>query len=401
MRIAFINSVTFGSTGGIICSLADLASAQGDDAYICVPDGRHHQERNEKNFIPIGGRLSEDLHILLGRFTGLQGMFSIIATHRFVAKLKAIDPDVIHLHNLHNSYVNLPILFRYLKKIRKKVIWTLHDCWALTGHCPHFDMIGCQKWKTECHNCPIYTKYPKSYVDSSCYLHKKKKKWFLGLHDLTIVTPSEWLSEQVKMSFLREYPIQVIHNGIDLSVFTPRKSDFRQKYGIGNQFMILGVSFDWNDKKGFDVFISLAQRLPDDYQIVLVGVNEKIEALLPKNVISIRRTHNREELAEIYTAADLLVNPTREDTYPTVNMEALACGTPVLTFRTGGSPEIIDESCGCVVDKNDVEGMLKEIIRIRQEKPYTREACLKKAETFNKDDRFYEYLSLYSKADMT
>lgn len=213
---------------------------------------------------------------------------------------------------------------------------------------------------------------------------------------MTLVTPSEWLAGLVKQSFLKDYPIRVINNGIDLEVFKPTPSNFRETYGCGDKKIALGVAFGWGARKGLDVFLDLAKRLDSErYQIVLVGTDENVDKQLPNTVISIHRTQNQTELAKIYTAADVFVNPTREENYPTVNMEALACGTPVLTFQTGGSPEILDVTCGSVVPKNDIDALYREIIRICETAPYSIEACLKKAKQFDKNEKFQEYIDLY------
>jgi glycosyltransferase involved in cell wall biosynthesis len=208
---------------------------------------------------------------------------------------------------------------------------------------------------------------------------------------MTIITPSEWLAGLVKQSFLKDYPVRIINNGIDLSVFKPTVGNFREKYGLKNKKIVLGVSMMWSAAKGLDVFVHLANTLSEDYQVVLIGTDDIVEKSLPKNVISIHRTQNAEELAEIYSSADIFVNPTREENYPTVNMEALACGTPVVTFRTGGSPEMLDETCGSIVDCDDIERLEKEIIRICKENPYSIDACLNKAKGFDKNDKFKEY----------
>ena len=258
-------------------------------------------------------------------------------------------------------------------------------------------MAKCDRWKAGCGNCP-YPKdsYPQANVDRTAKMWRLKKKWFTGVENMTIVTPSQWLAELVKESFLQEYPVKVIHNGIDLSVFRPTDGDFRQKYGIGDKYMLLGVADSWGERKGLDVFIELSKRLdPARYQIVLVGTNDGVDKLLPDGVISIHHTEDQHELAEIYTAADLFVNPTREENYPTVNMESLACGTPVVTFRTGGSPECLDETCGSVVDRDDIDALEKEICRIEAERPYSREACLRRAGSFDKELLFRGYMDLY------
>ena len=223
---------------------------------------------------------------------------------------------------------------------------------------------------------------------------KKKKEWFTGVKDLTIVTPSEWLADLVKKSFLSEYPIKVINNGIDLNIFKPTQSDFRDAHGIEG-LMLLGVAFGWGKRKGLDIFVELSKRLGNEYQIVMVGTDDVIDKQLSSSIISIHRTNNQQELAEIYSAADLMVNPTREDNYPTVNMESIACGTPVLTFETGGSPEIVDVNTGAVVPCDDVDKMIQEIERICKENPYSEEDCIRKAQVFDKWRKFQEYIELY------
>ena len=213
--------------------------------------------------------------------------------------------------------------------------------------------------------------------------------------DLTVVTPSRWLADVVGESFLRDCPVRVIHNGIDLSVFRPTESDFREKHGLTGKRILLGVAFGWDERKGLDVFIELARRLSDSYRIVLVGTDDRVDRMLPDSILSIHRTQDQRELAEIYSVADLFVNPTREENYPTVNMESLACGTPILTFRTGGSPEILDETCGAVVERGDVDALEAEIVRICDTEPYSAEACLTRAAGFDLHERFREYVHLY------
>ncbi len=227
---------------------------------------------------------------------------------------------------------------------------------------------------------------------------KLKRKWFTGVQNMTIITPSEWLANLVRQSYLKEYPIKVINNGIDLNVFKPTKSDFRQKHHLENKYILLGVAFGWGKRKGLDVFIDLAKRLDDRFQIVLVGTNDDVDKLLPANIISVHKTNNQQELAEIYTAADLFVNPTREENYPTVNMESISCGTPVLTFKTGGSPEIPNVKTGYVVDVDDIDEMERQIIKICTERVFSKEDCLKRATAFNADKKYMEYIELYSQS---
>lgn len=396
MKIVEINAGNFGSTGNIMLGIADIAKKEGHEVIVCCPDARDNRKKMVNNQLFIGDRFSRNLHIKCAELTGFNGCFSRLATNNFLKTVDEYKPDIIHLHNLHNCYINLSMLFSYIKKRNIPVVWTLHDCWAFTGQCPHFTMVKCDKWKTGCHDCPQYRQYPASYVDRTKTMWKLKKKWFTGVQNMTIVTPSQWLADLVKESFLAEYPVKVIHNGIDLSVFQPTENDFREKYGLQNKKIILGVAFGWGERKGLDVFVELAKRLDcEQYQIVLVGTDDSVDKRLPTNIISIHRTQNQTELAEIYTAADLFVNPTREENYPTVNMESLACGTPVLTFVTGGSPEIIDETCGSAVDCDDIDAMEKEIVRICDWKPYGMDACLERAQSFDMNQRFQDYVSLY------
>ncbi len=400
MRIIEINTVTNGSTGNIMLNISKLLRQKGEDVRTFSTHIYQRHHRHIRLTPPIethgffGSRFENAVHTGLGQFTGLNGYFSHFGTRALIRECKKFNPDIIHLHNLHTFCINFPMLFRYIKKHNIPVVWTLHDCWSFTGHCPHFVMAGCDKWKTECHHCPQLATYPKSRVENTRMAYKLKKKWFLGVQNMTLVTPSAWLADLTRDSFLKNYPVKVIHNGIDLSVFQPTEGDFRQKHGLQNKKVLLGVAAGWGERKGLDVLEDLANRLDDTYRIVLVGMS-KTKENLPDKIIPIRRTENQKELAEIYTAADLLVNPTREDTFPTVNLEALACGTPVLTFKTGGSPECIDESCGSVVNVNDVDAMEQEIIRICEEKPYSSENCLARAAQFNMYDRFEEYVELY------
>lgn len=395
MKILQINTVyPNGSTGKIAHELYNLCKRNFIECRVAYRYAENNSEFSDT--ITTSSWLNCHLHNRISRYTMLQGIFSYFHTLRFLKKVSEYKPDVIHLHNLHGSYINIPLLFGYIKKNNIKVVWTLHDCWSFTGYCPHFDMIGCDKWKTGCYSCPQYRDYPKSLFDNSKFMYRLKSKWFTGVENMTIVTPSKWLASLVKESYLRDYPVKVINNGIDLNIFKPTESDFRKKYALENKYVVLGVAFGWGKRKGLDVFIELAKRLDKEkYKIVLVGTDDNVDRLLPENIISIHRTQNQTELAEIYTAADVFANPTREENYPTVNMESIACGTPVVTFNTGGSPEIIDKGCGTAVAKNDTGAMYNEIIRICATTSYSEAACLEKAQSFDKNIKFKEYISLY------
>lgn len=401
LKIAQINMFPYGSTGKIMLQIAKMAREYGYDV-LCFAtepfsrEGRHKQIK-ENGLIYYGSFYENTIHNYLGKLLGLNGRFSYFGTKQLVNELKKFSPDIVHLHNLHSFCIDLPVLFKYLKNSRVQVVWTLHDCWPFTGHCAHFTIARCDKWKTGCYRCPQIKAYPKSYVDTSKCMYAYKRKLFTSVKNMTLVTPSEWLAGLVKQSFLKDYPVKVINNGIDLSVFKPIPNNFREKYGIPkDKFIVLGVAFGWGERKGLDVFIELSRRLEQNkFQIVLVGTDKKVDKQLPKEIVSIHRTQNQTELAEIYTEADLFVNPTREDNYPTVNMEAIACGTPVLTFDTGGSPECIDETCGCVVSCDDIDRLTEEIYRIYNQRPYNKEDCVRKAQSFNNQYKYEMYLKLY------
>ena len=288
------------------------------------------------------------------------------------------------------------MIFKFIKKHNIRTIWTLHDCWSFTGKCAYFDVAGCDKWQNMCHNCPQLASYPISKVDKTEKMYKLKKKWFTGVKDMTIVTPSKWLADLVKKSFLKDYSVKVINNGIDLSVFKPLESSFRKDNNLEDKFILLGVASPWDYRKGFDIFVELSKKLDNSYKIVLVGLSKEQISTLPENIIGIERTSNQTELAKIYSAADVFVNPTREDNFPTVNMEALACGTPVITFNTGGSPESINETCGMVVSCDDVDAMKNEIDNIRENVLFDKENCINRSQLYDKENKFRDYIRLYT-----
>ena len=378
-----------GSTGKIALAISEVLDSNNIENYILYSLGQCDKE----NSIKYTTQRSVKIQALMSRVFGNYGFEAKNATKKLILHLERIKPDIIHIHNIHSHDCNLEMLFNYIKKNVIKVYWTFHDCWAFTGYCPHFDLAECDRWKTECKKCPQKGSYS-WFFDRSKQNFNKKKKLFKNL-DLTIITPSQWLADRVKESFLKDYSVKVINNGIDLSVFRPCDSDFRKKYNCEDKFLLLGVAFGWGERKGLDVFIELSKRLDEKFKIVLVGTNVETDRQLPENIISIHRTANQKELAEIYSDCDLFVNPTREENYPTVNMESLACGTPVITFNTGGSPEMLDETCGITVPKNDIDALYSEIIKISENNPFSKENCLEKAKDFDMNERFKEYVELY------
>ena len=390
MKILQINTVyANGSTGRIVKELSDLCRKNGASCMSAV------RSAEGENVVSISGMTDSRIHGKLAQYTMRKGYFSYWKTRKFLRRVKKYAPDVIHLHNLHGSYVNIGLLMDCVKKRNIPVVFTLHDCWAFTAICSHFSIAGCDRWKSGCGNCPQRKKYSSSPIDVTEKVWKRKKEWFTGVKNMVIVTPSAWLAGKVKESFLKDYPVRVIPNGIDLSVFQPTESDFRRRFGLENKRIVLGVAFGWGYGKGLDVMTALTERLPEEYRVVLVGTDAQTEAHLPEQILAIRRTDSARALAEIYSAADVFVNPTREEVLGLTNIEALACGTPVITFRAGGSPECIDESCGSAVAIDDVDAMEKEIVRICTEHPYTKESCIRRAGYFNKNERLAEYIELY------
>ena len=351
MKVVQINATCgIGSTGKICVGISNQASVRNIENYILFS--------SRTNGYPLGISCSDDRYIkiqaLRSRILGNYGFNSKKATRRLIRELERLQPDVVHLHNIHGHDCDLELLFFYFRRKRTKLIWTFHDCWPFTAYCPHYAMVGCEKWKTKCEDCIQHREFS-WFFDRSRSLFEKKKRLFSGL-DLMIVAPSKWTAEQAEASFFGDYPIQVIYNGIDLSVFQPTAGRFRERYRIpADKKILLGVAFGWGARKGLDVLIELARRLDSSrYQMILVGTDEAVDKLLPPQIISIHRTQDQAELAEIYTAADVFVNPTREEVLGLTNIEANACGTPVVTFRTGGSPECIDGTSGLVVEQEDV-----------------------------------------------
>ena len=341
MKILFINSVCgIGSTGRICAELADALTDRGHVVRIAYGRDAFVPEQYRKYSVRIGSDLDVRMHGIKARAFDASGFGSMAATRLFLEWVKDFDPDLIHLHNIHGYYIHVGELFRFLKTYRGRVLWTLHDCWAFTGHSSFCDGSGCEKWKNGCGKCPETQHYPKTYLDRSAKNWKTKSRLFTGVRDLTLITPSQWLADLVQESFLKEYPVRVVRNGIDTEKFFPESSDLREEYGIGGRKLILGVASVWEKRKGLDDLIRLAGELSEDaFKLVVIGVDESQMKQLPSSVIGIRKTHSVDELRRWYSAADVFVNPTTEDNYPSTNLEAIACGTPVITYDTGGSPE--------------------------------------------------------------
>ena len=386
MKIAVINSGNHGSIGNIIWGIAEKAKERNHQTFVFCPSGKMQIPDLDNEY--IGTIIERRLSDLVNTYTGYQGKFNYWGTNSLIKKLKEISPDIVHLHNLHNNYVNIKMLFDYLVASNIEVVWTLHDCWAFTGNCPHFTVMQCEKWKSHCTKCE-YRGYPKGKIDRGYNLFEKKKQLFTSINNMTIVTPSKWLAELVQESFLGKYSIKIINNGIDLRLFRPVENDFRQRYQLENKFIILTVAFSWGYRKGLDRIQRLSKVLDDKFQLVIVGTKQETHGI--NNAICIQRTYNQEELIRIYSAADVFLNPTREDTFPTVNMEALACGLPVLSYGACGSAEAFDDTCGCIVNDDDIVRQLN-IIRINN---FEKNNCILRASDFDKNKKFMEYIELY------
>ncbi len=355
MRALLINGVCgVKSTGRICTDIAASLEAQGYEVKIAY--GRETvPQAYQKYAVKIGNELDFCIHAACSMLLDMHGLASVRATKQFIRWAEKYNPDLLWLHNLHGYYINYRLLFNWIKtRPQMQVKWTLHDCWAFTGRCSHYMMAGCDKWKSTCDHCPQKHKYPATYLlDGSKRNLKQKHHAFGGVKNMTIITPSRWLAEQVKQSFLAEYPVTVQHNTVDTNVFRPTESDFRKAHSLDGKKIILGVAAPWSKEKGLDDYVRLSALLDDVYQLVLVGLNQKQLAALPPSILGLERTDSVAELAAIYSAADVYLNLTYEDNYPTTNLEAQACGTPVITYRTGGSPESVPTEnvvpCGDVV----------------------------------------------------
>ncbi|MCQ2137456.1 MAG: glycosyltransferase [Bacteroidales bacterium] len=402
-RVLQINPVirTTTSTGKIMKEIGAVAQSCGWESYVAYSRGRDGVPADSGNLLPVGSRLSVALHGLLTRLTDRHGLGSRIATRHFIRKVEALDPDVIHIHNIHGYFLNYKILFRYLRRSGKPVIWTVHDCWLYTGHCYHYDSVGCDRWKTVCHDCPQKKEFPTSLLlDRSKRNFKDKRKAFTSLDKdkFTIVTVSEWMRDQMKDSFLKGCRYEVIHNGIDTDRFAPASPDgFISRYNLQGKHILLGVASIWSKEKGLDDFVKLASMLRKDEIIVLVGLTASQAAAMPENILGLPKTSSVEELCGIYSAADTFVNLTWQDNYPTVNMEAIACGTPVVTYDTGGSGESVFEGTGSIVGQGDLDAVLNAARKIEAcGRGCYRKHCRAIAlEHFDKQECFKKYIELY------
>ncbi|MDE7160952.1 MAG: glycosyltransferase [Muribaculaceae bacterium] len=383
-RVIHLNATAnWGSTGKIAEGIGEVAMARGWESTIAY--GRM-MNPSTSNLIKTGDKADVYMHYARNRFLDGEGLGSRRATERLVREIENLSPDIIHLHNIHDHWLNYPVLFNYLQSVDTPVIWTFHDCWAFTGHCYHFEQAGCMKWRTHCGDCPKkYSFAP----DRSARNFDLKKKWFASLGKrLTIVGASEWISVYAAESMLKGSNVITIHNGVNTDVFMP---------GGEKRRMILGVSNVWPPYKGLGDFCKLRKIIPADVEIVLVGLKDEQIKSLPEGITGMGRTRGVEELRDLYRQAAVFVNPTHNDTFPTVNIEALACGTPVVTYRTGGSPEAVDGDTGLVVEKGDVASLARAVMKvIDNPKDFSPENCRSRAvREFDMRRQFGRYVDLY------
>lgn len=393
MKVVQINTVCgIGSTGRITTDLHNALVERGHECLICY--GRGDAPEDFKGY-RIGTDLDVHLHALYSRITDRTAFASKRATLELLRKIEEFKPDIVHLHNLHGYYIHFEKLFQYLKQYNKPVIWSLYDCWSFTGHCCHFDYIGCDKWKAGCQDCPQKKEYPASYIlDQSKKNYRDKKRLIHSINQLTVVPPTQWLSQILENSYLSDINKKIIPTGIDLEAFQPTSSNLRKELQLEDTQVVLGVSNGFGKFKGSKYFLQLAERLPKNYRLVLLGVTKEQSSQYPKEVLTLPRTNSTHQLAQFYTMADVFVNPTLQETQGLTSIEALACGTGVVTFQSGGSAESMNESCGIAVVRDDFEGLLQAVIQVCGN-PFSPELCRKKAMEYDKKKLLKDYIDLY------
>ena len=381
------------STGKIMREIGEMAISAGWESYIAYSGARDGIPPHSSKLVPVGNRPDLLRHFLATRLFDAHGLASKRATRRLIERIKEIDPDIIHIHNVHGYFLNYPELCDYLAASGKPVIWTVHDCWLYTGHCYHYASAGCDRWQTECHDCPCKTRFPASYVlDRSRRNYRLKKQCFTSLPNFTLVVVSDWMKAELAKAFLADVPCLTIHNGIDTQVFSPEENP------AGSEVYYLAVASIWLKEKGLGDLAELAGLLAPDEKLVVVGkMSEAQKRSLPEKVVTIERTADVGALVHLYSGATALVNPTWQDNYPTVNLESISCGTPVVTYRTGGSVESVTPETGYIVEQGDVKGMYERLRQIREhDREAWRRSCREYAlRHFDKHTALEAYLRLY------
>lgn len=391
MKVLQINIFGNLSTGRIASDISKVLTSQGHDSVVAFA---RNSIREDVKHIRIGTQLDVLVHGVMARLTDRAGFFSSAATQKLVQQIEKYKPDIVHLHNLHGYYLNIEILFDYLKKKQIPIVWTLHDCWPYTGHCCYYSVANCAKWQSGCDNCPSKKSYPASLLmDQSRRNYADKKKIFSGAN-MVLVPVSYWLGDEVRKSFLKDYPIHVIQNGVDLNVFKPTANQIKEKYGIRNK-LILAVSSSWHDpRKGLADLVKLSERIDRSYQLMIVGIEDKESKSLPSSIICLNRTDSVEELAQIYSAADVFVNASVEETFGLPTVEAMACGTPVIVYRATAIPEVVTDATGFVVEPHDIDGIVE---RLPLCEALDKNEIVQHAQQYSKECMMDEYLHVYKK----
>lgn len=353
-----------GSNGSIARDIGSIALAKGWKSYIAY--GRRAIP-SDSELIRIGNNIDIGIHGVITRLFDLHGLGSIITTFFFLRKVKKIKPDIVHLHNIHGYFINYRMLFKYLVKEDIPIVWTFHDCWPFTGHCGHFVAYKCEKWKEQCGNCPATHYYPASlFLDNSTFNFKLKKKVFLSAKDIHITTVSNWLYGLVKQSFFSNYPISVVYDSVDTSTFKYTESNLREVYGLQRKFVLLAVAANWTKAKGWNDYISLSRILPQDCVIMLLGVKDDEIKELPKEIIGVPRVEGKQKLAEYYSMADVLLNLSYQETFGMTTAEAMACGTPGISYNVTACPELLTPETGIVVNAGNLQQVLEAISTIKE-----------------------------------
>lgn len=396
-----------GSTGRASEALCDALESEGWNCIIAYGRTNHQSKHKTYN---IGHRLDQLWHVAISRLFDAHGLGSRLATRRLITFIKASQPSVIHLRNIHGYYIHYPTLFEYLATVKIPVLWTLHDAWSFTGHCSHFAGVGCDKWKTGCGGCPQVREYPKSiWLDRSSHNYALKKQYFTQVPTLQLICVSHWLAEKVKQSFFGEkIPVHTIVNGVDTDIFKPLNDPkaietIRHKYGITAPKVVLAMARPWSRKKGFYDILQLSEILEQTHaasevQVVMVGINNREKRYLPKNVVGIQRTENLSDLCALYNLADVYVNASVEESFGLTTAESLACGTPVIGYDNTGTREILlglmfPNSAAITVPTGDVYAVanaIKTIITTESINPNTSRRYIETK--YNKSRQITDYM---------
>ena len=395
MKVVQINAI-YGSksTGTIVKDIDKLLESKGHESYVVYPQATEEPTNGYK----IGNKFDYKLHALLTRLLGKQAYFSRNSTKKLLNQIDKIKPDIVHLHNLHSNYIHLNMLLDYLAIKKIKTVITLHDCWFFTGKCFHYQVANCDKWKESCGDCPkIKDDVPSWFFDPTSEVISDKRKYFNKIDSLTVVGVSKWISEEAKQGIFKDNKIVTIYNGVDIDIFKPTQSEIRKELKLEDKFILIGTAEKWLDTLNKHTLEYIASNLQSDMKLIIFGCSKDQIEKLPDSVIGLGYIKDRRELVKLYSMADVFVNVTWEDSLPTVNIESLACGTPVITYESGGSPEIVNKETGLVVLQGDKFKLMNSILEVKKMgKDYYHDKCINRVfENFDKNSRYEEYIALY------